>query len=111
MGSGEWAIKVLQAEAARHRRADTPSLEVAHPSPRDPVPLGPRDMDDIDAKAAKSSAPPQVIFEKYYSSYKCKGGHLVMTSIGVKFEPGFGRTGQWDLRYQDLTRVEKVMMI
>lgn len=105
---GEWAIRVLQAEGARHRQADNPKPKAVHVKNRDSDPLGYRGVPDVDGKPAESIVEPQVVAEKDYGFYKCRGGRLFITSTGVRFDSGIGQTGHWVLRYQDVKKLEKV---
>lgn len=47
-----------------------------------------------------------------HGSYKCQNakhsGRLLVTSLGVRFEPVVAVREQWDIRYEHLHRVEKV---
>ncbi len=105
---GEWAIKVLQAEGARHRQADNTSPKVARVENQDPDPLGYRGAPHIDGKPAEGFVEPAAVVEKDYGSYRCRGGRLVISSAGVRFDPALGRRGHWALRYQDVKKLEKV---
>ena len=47
-----------------------------------------------------------------HGSYKCKNenhsGRLLVTSVGIIFEPAVAVRGQWQINYDDMHRVEKV---
>ena len=49
---------------------------------------------------------------RVHGSYKCRNenrsGRLLVTSIGVNFEPAVAVKGQWEMKYDDIHRVEKV---
>jgi hypothetical protein len=87
---------------------DTPKPRVVDTTDQSPDPLGYRGVPNIDGKPAESIVEPTPVAEKDYGSYKCRGGRLIITSTGVRFDSSLGRTDHWHLRYQNVRKLEKV---
>ena len=128
----EWAIARLQVEGARqeklrvHREEsvdlDTTvatqqgnglsNSELQATSKYPPVQdRSPTAIDGVDLGATSTSDPPKALV-RVHGSYKCLSGNhsgkLLVTSTGVRFESAVGSRDQWELRYGNLHRVEKV---
>lgn len=69
----------------------------------------PTAVDGVDLGATPTNDSPKV---SVHGSYKClsgnHSGHLLVTSTGVRFESAVGSKDQWEMRYDNMHRVEKV---
>lgn len=65
--------------------------------------------DGVDSGATPTNDSPKV---SVHGSYKClsgkHSGKLLVTSTGVRFESAVGSRNQWEMRYDNMHRVEKV---
>ena len=125
----EWAIARLQIEGARqetsgvhqekhvdlesegapqHRSGlSIPSLPASkHPAVQH---RSLRAVDGVNPGADPTARSPRVFV---HASYKCTSGRhsgsLFVTSLGVHFETAVGFRHQWEIRYSNMKRVEKV---
>ena len=126
----EWAIARLQIEGARqekprvqHERSVDLETKVATQQSKGlsisglqatskhlPVQdRSPTAVDGVDLEATPTNDSPKV---SVYGSYKClsgkHSGKLLVTSTGVRFETAVGSKDQWEMRYDNMHRVEKV---
>ena len=100
----------LEAEAAPQQSNEfsVSDLQDAskHPSVQDRSPTG---IDEVNAKAKPVDKSPKV---SAYGSYKCvsgkHSGRLSVTSNGIRFGTAVGSRDQWEMRYENMHRVEKV---
>lgn len=128
--TAEWAIARLQIEGARQE-----TLDVRQQKPVDleskviPQESGRLPMASLEA-ASKHSAvqgrspeavdgvnPGATLTDRSarvpaHGSYKCinekHSGRLIVTSLGVRFETAVGARHQWQIRYDNMNRMEKV---
>lgn len=126
----EWAIARLQIEAARQEKprvrheksVDLEIIVAAQQSNRLSVsglqatskyPTV-QDRSSTAVAGVDSGAPPTNDFAKasVHGSYKClsgkHSGKLLVNSTGVRFESAVGSKDQWEMRYDNMHRVEKV---
>ena len=126
----EWAIARLQIEGARqekprvhHEKSVNLETKVAtqqnnglsisglQATSKEP-PVQDRSqtaIDGVDSGASPSNESQKVSVR---GSYKCvsgkHSGNLLVTSTGVRFESAVGFRDQWEMRYDNMHRVEKV---
>ena len=126
----EWAIARLQIEGARQETLRVHHEEIVgveaeagsqqsnessvsdlqdaskHPPIQD---RSPTLIDRVNAEAKPADKTPKV---SAHGSYKCvsgkHSGKLFVTSIGIRFETAVGSRDQWEIRYENMHRVEKV---
>lgn len=126
----EWAIARLQIEGARQEKpyvhheksVDLETKVVTEESNRVSVSglqatskypptedRSPTVVDGVDSGATPTNDSPKV---SVHGSYKClsgkHSGNLLVTSTGVRFESAVGSRDQWEMRYGNMHRVEKV---
>ena len=69
----------------------------------------PKAVDGVSPSADPTATSPRV---SAHGSYKCISGRhpgsLFVTSLGVRFETVMGSSDQWEIRYGNMKRVEKV---
>lgn len=128
----EWAIARLQIEGARQEKprahheksvdleakvttqqsnglsSSVSGLQATskYPPVQDRSPTA---IDEVDPGATPTNDSPNV---SVHGSYKCisgkHSGHLLVTSTGVRFESAVGSKDQWEMKYDNMYRVEKV---
>ena len=126
----EWAIARLQVEGARqekprvhHEKSVDLETKVAtqqsnrlsihglqatskYPLVQDRSPTA---LDGVDSGATPTNDSQKV---SVHGSYECisgkHSGKIVVTSTGVRFESAVGSKDQWEMRYDNIHRVEKV---
>ena len=126
----EWAIARLQIEGARQEQArihrgksvdlktklatqqsnglsmSGPQATSKHPPVQNPSPTA---VAGVDSGATPTNDSPEV---SVHGSYKCTSGKhsgkLLVNSTGVRFESAVGSRDQWEMRYANMHRVEKV---
>ena len=129
----EWAIARLQIEGARQEKPrlhhessvdseakvatqqsnglSTPELHATSKNP--PVQDRSRTaidrVDEVNSDATPTTDSPKV---SVHGSYNCTSGkhsgNLLVTSTGVRFHSAVGSKDQWEMRYDNMHRVEKV---
>ena len=126
----EWAIARLQVEGARQEKprihhetsvdletkvttqqSNGPSISGLQATSKYPPVQNrsPTAVDEVDTGATPTNDSSKVSVR---GSYKCisgkHSGKLLVTSIGVRFESVVGSRDQWEMRYDNMHRVEKV---
>lgn len=126
----EWAIARLQIEGARqekprvhHEKSENLETKEATQQSNGPSISGlqatskyppvqdrsPTAVDGVDSGATPTNDSPKV---SVHGSYECLSGKhsgtLLVTSTGVRFESAVGSRDQWEMRYDNMHRVEKV---
>lgn len=126
----EWAIARLQIEGARQEKprvhhenpvdleakvttqqSNGPSISGLQATGKYPPvqDRSPTAVDEVDPGATPTNDSPKV---SVHGSYNCisgkHSGHLLVTSTGVRFESAVGSRDQWELKYDNMYRVEKV---
>ena len=100
----------LEAEAAPQQSSELPVFDVQDASKHPPVqhPL-PTAIDGENAEANPAEKPSRI---SAHGSYKCvsgkHSGRLFVTSVDVRFEAALGSRDQWEIKYENMHRVEKV---
>lgn len=100
----------LEAEAAPQQSNETSISDLQdaskNPSVQDRSTTA---IDGVNAEAKPADKTPNV---SAHGSYKCvsgkHSGRLFVTSIGIRFETAVGSRDRWEMRYENMHRVEKV---
>jgi len=105
----EWAIARLQVEALRQKSTADPGKKREGLQELKKAPSLPRDREP--SSDPTWAADTESVVSKH-GSYMCtdgkRSGRLHVTSVGVRFETALGFRNQWEMRYENMNRVEKV---